>query len=57
MNKKLLKFVVCPRCKGELVMHKRTALLCSQCNLLYPVRDGVPVLLEMDASVVKEKNR
>ena len=50
MNKKLLKILVCPKCKGELRYNRKTdELECHHDRLVFPVRNGVPVLLEMDA--------
>lgn len=50
MNKGLLQILVCPRCKGPLEYRRRQAeLVCHQDKLAYPVRKGIPVLLEMDA--------
>ena len=50
MKKKLLKILVCPKCKGELRYNSKTdELECHRDRLAFPVRNGVPVLLEMDA--------
>ncbi len=50
MNKSLLQILVCPVCKGQLRYNKRTLELeCSQDRLAFPIRDGVPILLTMDA--------
>ena len=50
MNRKLLDILVCPVCKGR-VEHDRNAdeLICRACRLAYPVRDGIPVMLEDEA--------
>ena len=50
MDPKLLEILVCPICKGPLV-HCREAkeLVCKADRLAYPVRDGIPVMLEEDA--------
>jgi len=46
----LLEILVCPKCKGPLKYQiKNDGLLCGVCSLLYPVREGVPVLLEDEA--------
>ena len=43
---KLLQILTCPLCKGELVQSTdELSLLCSPCGRLYPVVDGIPVLL------------
>lgn len=50
MDGKLLEILACPLCKGPLV-HRKTEgeLLCKPCRLAYPVRDGIPVMLEDEA--------
>lgn len=62
MDTRLLELLVCPICKGPLEHHRppmQTAheLVCPGDRLAYPVRDGIPVMLEsearsLDASVV-----
>lgn len=50
MNKKLLSLLACPRCHGELVYDRGSKeLLCERDRLAFPLRNGAPVLLEMDA--------
>lgn len=50
MKKKLQAIVVCPLCKGPLVYKSRQKeLICEKHKLAYPVRDGIPVLLDLDA--------
>lgn len=50
MDKKLLDILVCPRCKGKLVYLKKEAeLICRADRLAYPIRDGIPVMLEDEA--------
>jgi uncharacterized protein len=50
MNKKLLQLLVCPRCHGPLTYDRnKKELACEHDLLAYPLRNGVPVLLEMDA--------
>lgn len=50
MDRKLLDILVCPACKGPLV-HKseEQELLCRPCQLAYPIRDDIPVMLEDEA--------
>ena len=50
MDPKLLEILVCPICKGPLV-HRREAaeLICKADLLAFPVKDGIPVMLEEDA--------
>ena len=50
MDSKLLDILVCPLCKGPLLNKKaQDDLDCKPCRLAYPVRDGIPVMLEDDA--------
>lgn len=50
MDKKLLDILVCPLCKSPLVYRKaEQELVCKADRLAYPVRDGIPVLLEDEA--------
>ncbi|MDO9151308.1 MAG: Trm112 family protein [Methylotenera sp.] len=50
MDVKLLQILVCPVTKGPLVYNKATSELISKsARLAYPVRDGIPVMLEDEA--------
>ena len=51
VDAKLLELLVCPACHGE-VEHKdrRKLIICTQCGLQYPVRDGIPVMLVDEAT-------
>ncbi len=50
MDPKLLEILVCPLCKGPLLYRKTTAeLVCKADRLAYPIRDGIPVMLEDEA--------
>ena len=50
MDPKLLEILVCPVSKTKLVFHKKNQELVSTAvNLAYPVRDGIPILLEDEA--------
>ena len=50
MDNKLLEILVCPLCKGPLVYRKAEAeLVCRGDRLAYPIRDGIPVMLEEEA--------
>ena len=49
--RQLLEILVCPKCRGELEYREpESALLCKQCRLKYPVRDGIPIML-IDESI------
>lgn len=50
MDAKLLDILVCPLCKGALVYHReRQELVCKADRLAYPIKDGIPVMLEDEA--------
>jgi uncharacterized protein len=50
MDSKLLDILVCPLCKGPLIYDKSAQELISvESGLAYPIKDGIPVLLEEDA--------
>jgi len=46
----LLEILVCPLCKGPL-RHDREhhELICAADRLAFPIRDGIPVMLENEA--------
>ncbi|MFN5745230.1 MAG: Trm112 family protein [Methylococcaceae bacterium] len=50
MDKKLLEILVCPVCKSDLIFQKEAQeLICKADRLAYPIRDGIPVMLESEA--------
>jgi len=51
MDKKLFEILVCPLCKGKLML-KRHEMICAFDRLAYPIRDGIPVMLENEARIL-----
>lgn len=50
MDHRLLEIVACPVCKGKLAYDKETQeLVCKIDRLGYPIKEGIPVLLEPEA--------
>ena len=50
MDPKLLELLVCPVTKGHLDYDRsRQELVSRSARLAYPIRDGIPVLLEDEA--------
>ncbi len=50
IDKKLLSILVCPVSKAPLEYDKdKDELICKASGLAYPVRDGIPVMLESEA--------
>lgn len=48
MDKQLLVMLACPLCQGALEQ-KQEELICRFDRLAYPIRDGIPVMLEKEA--------
>jgi uncharacterized protein YbaR (Trm112 family) len=46
----LQEVLVCPVCKGKLEFPENTKIHCPQCNLNYPVKDGIPEMLPPSGS-------
>ena len=50
MDAKLLEILVCPVTKGALVYDRdKQELISKSARLAYPIRDGIPVMLEDEA--------
>lgn len=55
MDKKLLDILACPLCKSSLVYdQQQQELLCKADSLAFPVRDGIPVMLEDEARTLSQ---
>lgn len=58
MNKTLLDILVCPVTKAALTLSKDgTELISKVGGMAYPVRDGIPVLLETEARTLTADER
>jgi hypothetical protein len=54
MDPRLIEMLVCPACKGPLQLRRDEAsrpveLVCPADRLAFPVRDGIPVMLDSEA--------
>ena len=54
LDHRLIDLLVCPVCKGALEMRRDaeqrpTDLVCNADRLAFPIRDGIPVMLESEA--------
>lgn len=50
IDKKLLNILVCPVSKAPLVyLEQKNELQCKSSGLAYPIKDGIPVMLENEA--------
>jgi uncharacterized protein YbaR (Trm112 family) len=58
MDPELLRILACPRCRGSLVPlfcgEILNGLSCAACQVVYPVEDGIPVLL-LEEAVPQDK--
>jgi hypothetical protein len=57
LDHRLIDLLVCPVCKGPLEMRRDadlrpTDLLCRADRLAFPIRDGIPVMLESEAAPI-----
>ncbi|OBT13963.1 hypothetical protein A9264_02150 [Vibrio sp. UCD-FRSSP16_10] len=53
MDHRLLEIVACPVCKGKLAFDKdKNELVCKLDRLAYPIKEGIPVLLESEARTI-----
>ena len=56
MDKKLLDILVCPVTKGPLIYdQKKQELISKSARLAYPIRDGIPVMLEDQARTLSSE--
>ena len=56
MDTRLLELLVCPVTKGPLEYDReKQELISRSARLAYPVRDGVPVMLESDARTLSDE--
>jgi uncharacterized protein YbaR (Trm112 family) len=49
ISQDLLDILACPVCKTPLKLTASDKLQCVSCHRLYPIRDGIPILLESEA--------
>lgn len=55
MDSRLLELLVCPVTKGHLDFDReRQELVSRSARLAYPVRDGIPILLEQEARALSD---
>jgi uncharacterized protein YbaR (Trm112 family) len=55
LDKELIDILACPACKGELtLLPAGDGLACPACDVVYPVRDDIPIMLTDQAVPRKE---
>ena len=56
MAPKLLELLVCPVTKGPLVHDReKHELISRSARLAYPIRDGIPIMLENEARALSDE--
>jgi uncharacterized protein len=45
INKELLDILACPKCKGDIELLEERGLLCRACELIYPIKDDIVIML------------
>ncbi|MBL1353052.1 MAG: Trm112 family protein [Zetaproteobacteria bacterium] len=55
IDQALLDILACPKCKKSVHYNDdKTALVCDVCQLAYPIRDDIPVMLMDEAKSLAE---
>ena len=46
IKQELLDILACPKCKGEIkLIEEKSGLICEACQLLYEIKDDIPIML------------
>ena len=46
ISQELLDILACPKCKGEIELNDAgDGLICKNCQLLYEIKDDIPIML------------
>ena len=55
-DRRVFDVLVCPVCKGKLVYDEdKQELQCKASKLAFPIKDGVPVMLEKEARTMEDR--
>ncbi|MDY0274066.1 MAG: Trm112 family protein [Desulfomicrobium sp.] len=55
LHPELLKILACPKCKGNLnLLGQEEGLECPACQVVYPIRQEIPVML-MEEAIASDK--
>lgn len=57
IDKKLLSLLVCPASQAPLTLSQTNELFCLASGLAYPIRDGIPVMLESEARSLNDDEK
>ncbi len=53
IDKELLDILACPICKADVKLEGEK-IVCTGCGRKYPIKDGIPVMLEEEAEQPEE---
>ncbi len=57
ISQELLDILVCPEDKAKLkLVADGSGLECQKCRRIYPIRDGIPVMLVEEARLPEQEN-
>ena len=55
VSNELLEILACPKCKGDVYINKtKNGLICDKCELIYEIKDDIPIMLIEEAKSVKK---
>ncbi len=55
LKKELVDILACPQCKGKLVVKPaEDGLACAKCEVVYPVKEAIPIMLVEQAIPEKD---
>jgi len=63
IDRELLEILACPKCKGDIRLveksktHGEDGLICEKCWLLFPIREGIPIMLINEAIPLNKNER
>jgi len=56
IRKELLEILACPKCKESVELNEqKNGLICSNCQLLYEIREGIPIMLIDEAKSLEKQ--
>ena len=54
ISQELLEILACPKCHTKIELREPDGLYCPNCKVVYPIVDGIPVLLIEEGKPVTE---
>jgi len=56
ISQTLLDIIACPQCRGPVQRAEaQGGLVCPTCQLLYAIRDGIPIMLLEEAKPLRQE--